>query len=379
MPGAGSPIVIGGGISLGSPADVSHFLKLTSADPPAANTSNRLLEDTNSILCVGNGADATSIGPSANAAGAGTVALGSAVSTTQANSFAIGQNITLANQNQLVVGSISSAAGTYNLASSWVGIGTQLTFSTFPSNSVYIGSQASGGGNSAVGIGASVAINGNSSVAIGSNAQAGTNSVSVGPLATSGTGGASNAISIGVGTTGLAGGSGVILIGNRNGAPTGVLANGDIVLGHQDSSNNIYSVALYFGGPLHSASTVVPAFTLRGRLGNGTNINVGDTTWAPQRATGNAAGGGIAIQSTAPGASGTTAQTLTTTFRIDPSQNITLCGAAGSYGSGAGVVFIGNATTNPTTNPTGGGILYVNAGALTYRGSGGTVTVLAAA
>jgi hypothetical protein len=47
-----------------------------------------------------------------------------------------------------------------------------------------------------------------------------------------------------------------------------------------------------------------------------------------------------------------------------------------SVGGGAGVVFIANATTIPTTNPTGGGILYVEAGALKYRGSSGTVTTL---
>jgi hypothetical protein len=46
------------------------------------------------------------------------------------------------------------------------------------------------------------------------------------------------------------------------------------------------------------------------------------------------------------------------------------------FGSGVGVVGIANATTVPSTNPTGGGVLYVEAGALKYRGSSGTVTVL---
>jgi hypothetical protein len=48
-----------------------------------------------------------------------------------------------------------------------------------------------------------------------------------------------------------------------------------------------------------------------------------------------------------------------------------------SFGSGALVMFIANATTAPTTNPTGGGILYVEGGALKYRGSSGTVTTIA--
>ena len=47
-----------------------------------------------------------------------------------------------------------------------------------------------------------------------------------------------------------------------------------------------------------------------------------------------------------------------------------------SFGSGTGVIFIANATA-PSSNPTGGGILYVEAGALKYRGSSGTVTTLA--
>ncbi len=42
-------------------------------------------------------------------------------------------------------------------------------------------------------------------------------------------------------------------------------------------------------------------------------------------------------------------------------------------------IFIGDATTVPTGNPSGGGFLYVESGALKYRGSGGTITTLGAA
>jgi len=52
---------------------------------------------------------------------------------------------------------------------------------------------------------------------------------------------------------------------------------------------------------------------------------------------------------------------------------------APTLGGGDGVIFIANATTAPTTNPTNGGILYVEAGALKYRGSSGTVTTLGVA
>lgn len=50
-----------------------------------------------------------------------------------------------------------------------------------------------------------------------------------------------------------------------------------------------------------------------------------------------------------------------------------------SSGSGMGVVAMGNATTVPQVNPTNGGVMYVQNGALKYRGSNGTVTTLAAA
>ncbi len=39
-------------------------------------------------------------------------------------------------------------------------------------------------------------------------------------------------------------------------------------------------------------------------------------------------------------------------------------------------MFIGNATTVPTGNPTGGGFLYVEGGALKWRGSSGTITTI---
>lgn len=50
---------------------------------------------------------------------------------------------------------------------------------------------------------------------------------------------------------------------------------------------------------------------------------------------------------------------------------------AKDFGGGVGVIGIDNAGTNPSTNPTSGGVLYVDAGALKYRGSGGTVTTIA--
>ena len=47
--------------------------------------------------------------------------------------------------------------------------------------------------------------------------------------------------------------------------------------------------------------------------------------------------------------------------------------------SGTGVIAIANATAVPSATPTGGGVLYVEGGALKYKGSSGTITTLGVA
>jgi hypothetical protein len=49
------------------------------------------------------------------------------------------------------------------------------------------------------------------------------------------------------------------------------------------------------------------------------------------------------------------------------------------FGEGQGAIVIANAAVAPTANVKGAGILYVQDGALEYRGSNGTVTVIASA
>ncbi len=51
----------------------------------------------------------------------------------------------------------------------------------------------------------------------------------------------------------------------------------------------------------------------------------------------------------------------------------------GKFGEGQGVIAIANASVPPTVNLAGAGILYVEDGALKYRGSNGTVTEIAPA
>lgn len=52
-------------------------------------------------------------------------------------------------------------------------------------------------------------------------------------------------------------------------------------------------------------------------------------------------------------------------------------GAGPAFGGGLGVFAIADVVAEPTSNPQGGGILYVSSGALMYRGSAGTVTTVA--
>jgi len=112
---------------------------------------------------------------------------------------------------------------------------------------------------------------------------------------------------------------------------------------------------------------------------DGTNQSAAASIYkiAHARGTGNAAQGIIVMQKANVQASGTTRHTLTDWWFYDVDGNTGIGGQ--SYGSGAGVVFLANAGTNPSTDPTGGGVIYVDSGALKYRGSSGTVTTIAAA
>ena len=69
----------------------------------------------------------------------------------------------------------------------------------------------------------------------------------------------------------------------------------------------------------------------------------------------------------------------TQNFVLTYDGNLIFGDSSALVGAGEGVVGIKDADTLPTVDPVNGGVLYVNAGALTYRGSGGTVTVLAPA
>lgn len=82
------------------------------------------------------------------------------------------------------------------------------------------------------------------------------------------------------------------------------------------------------------------------------------------------------IQMNAPGTLGTLYLTVNnaTYLGVGNASGLQLFSSSLSFGGGSGVLGVANATTTPTTNPSGGGILYADSGAGKWRGSSGTVT-----
>jgi hypothetical protein len=75
----------------------------------------------------------------------------------------------------------------------------------------------------------------------------------------------------------------------------------------------------------------------------------------------------------------TLATGMTRAVDIDTNGNVGLCGCSIQFGNGVGVIGIQNAGSIPQISPASGGILFVQNGALKYRGSSGTVTTIAIA
>ncbi len=73
--------------------------------------------------------------------------------------------------------------------------------------------------------------------------------------------------------------------------------------------------------------------------------------------------------------SGSISNSLISRLFLNTNGNLGLGGQ--SFGNGSQVFFVADTASAPSTNPTGGGLIYVLNGALKYRGSSGTVTTLA--
>ena len=97
-----------------------------------------------------------------------------------------------------------------------------------------------------------------------------------------------------------------------------------------------------------------------------TNTNSGDKAFVIKGAT-SQSGDLLDIQP----ASGTSQ------FKVDSSGNL-LVGMATALAFAAKTLHLANATA-PSGTPSGGGVLYVDSGALKYKGSSGTITTLGVA
>jgi hypothetical protein len=98
---------------------------------------------------------------------------------------------------------------------------------------------------------------------------------------------------------------------------------------------------------------------------DGTQGIIDTTGWNP---------GGIRIGGNGPNIFSTA---IGPVLAMDNEGNIGVGSLSGFGGGGSGVVAIAEAKRPPEDDPKGGGILYVEGGALKYRGPSGTVTILA--
>ena len=139
---------------------------------------------------------------------------------------------------------------------------------------------------------------------------------------------------------------------------SGAGANARIMFGGNGGGNKLYFSKNVSG-------TITDLLSLdengSGTLAMGSNVTIGGN--------GNATFGGTVTASFALSSGGNVSTSSGGSLRLGTTDT----------GGGANVIGVKNATTVPTTNPVNGGVLYVEAGALKYRGSSGTVTTLAPA
>lgn len=149
------------------------------------------------------------------------------------------------------------------------------------------------------------------------------------------------------------------------------------------------------GNPYHGFNTLTPTAVIHGKGRGNTSSTIGvqiDSSTVSNlfvvRDDGFASFGSAVVTSTRLNIQSSGTSSATFALKIDNSTPTALFyvrsdGNIGAnsvdWANGVKVMAIGNAGTVPTTNPTGGGILYCEAGALKYRGSSGTVTTLGVA
>lgn len=217
---------------------------------------------------------------------------------------------------------------TYNTANDVIAIGKSALFlNTTGTGNVAVGQSAMGANTTGV-----------SNTAVGSGA-----------LGANTTGGNNVAIGLGSVANNLTGSENIAIGTSALGQTTGIGANVGI---------GVNAGRAFTTGNLNQAIGAQAGWTIGGVSTTSTVVNSTALGWAAQVQSSNV----CVIGSTYPG------------YR----QSLCL-GNMGITGGGVGVFSLSAAVTVPTANPTGGGLIYVEGGALKYRGSSGTVTTLAAA
>jgi hypothetical protein len=152
------------------------------------------------------------------------------------------------------------------------------------------------------------------------------------------------------------------------GVATSVTASGQIVTNQRVT---VGATTVSASGQLAVfAPTDRVALAVRGASGQTVNLQEWQNSGGTALASVNSSGQIVASQgintATIRGGDALTAITLST------GRGITIGTNTAIQGGGTGVIGIANAGTVPTSNPTGGGVLYVDGGALKYRGTSGS-------
>lgn len=376
MPGGSRALIVGGGISGVAPLVIDNFLFLTSITPPLASTSPRLIRRATSIEVLGDGAFSTAIGNNADANGDEAVVIGRDCSQSgvgaDANIVVIGQNmdhtsgggfnavmigrdVTSNGQDIIIIGSMTTPAN----ASNFVAIGHSMSVSG-TNNGVMIGFGAGTTGANALAIGGSSPSAAAQGVALGAGSvQASTsiNTITIGNGTLSQGAAATGNIIIGssAGVISATSVANVIFIGhNLRTDQAGVAyASGDVVIGNNNVGGSGFSSRVIWFGDLHTSGVAVPAAAMRWKNAAGTDIAAGSVTITAPRATGNAVGGSIILQTGPAGASSAVLQTATTRLTISPNGVVTLAAPTvaaenlvinGSGGAGQGSIRLNNLT-----------------------------------
>jgi hypothetical protein len=272
---------------------------------------------------------------------------GSGALSTGTQCVSVGKDASAA-ANAVAVGMTAIASG-----STSVSIGKSSTATNTGSVSVGQGADATGLG--AFAMGNSAGATGTYCIALGQSASAGTQTgaIAIGAAATSAYG---EAIAIGYNavTTQIQ----QMVVGAANKVVT------DYWFGH----NNVGAAAAEYNQ--------VFKFNWGGIKAGETDTAGKDVEFNAPNGTGTGVGGDFIFRLANAGSTASTKNALAEVFRIANTGDIGL--NTTDFGSGVGVFAMADGTA-PSGTPTGGGVIYVESGALKYKGSSGTVTTLGVA